>query len=277
MFSVHSTNMCKRTRWLLTQNPLDQRVSVVGCQRAAAIRRQRHCHVAPVGLAAESQLVLKHHAGVWHVAITLGNLLKRRCEKRRVPGMAEHAMLLVDECRRFGLGKRCAACCQQQRKCACSEIVRVRGIHETHSRTGSEFSVGAVPRARLTHIKPTLRVAFDRPPRSVTFLGVREPARSVRYSPLSDRTSRAAFTGRNRRQAGHAAQRLLPLLRVKRSSVGRFVPTTRLRQADAAANEALADRGRYAAAIAAHRPGSGRHAMCRAVKPLRSADSGRTL
>ncbi len=106
--------------------------------------------------------------------------------------MAEHAMLLIDECRRFGLGKRCAACCQQQRKCACSEIVQVRGIHETHSRTGSEFSVGAVPPSRLTHIKPTLRVAFDRPPRSVTFLGVRDIEMTHRLSEHGDAVARQA-------------------------------------------------------------------------------------
>jgi hypothetical protein len=83
--------MCIQTGGLLTQNPLDQRVSIFGCQRAAAIRRQRHCHVAPVGLPAESQLVLEHYAGVWHVAITIRNLLKRRSEKRCVPCLGLHA------------------------------------------------------------------------------------------------------------------------------------------------------------------------------------------
>src|SRR6266702_1709271 len=171
-FSVHSTSVCKRAGWLLTQNPLDQRMGVFGRQRAAAIRRQRHCHVAPVGLAAESQLVLKHHACVWHVAITVRDLLKRRREKRRVPGMAEHAMLLIDQRRRFGLGKRCAACRQQQRKCARSEIMQGRGIHGTHSRKGCEFSVKAVPRSRLTHIKAMFLLPSDDPSMAVARSGI---------------------------------------------------------------------------------------------------------
>lgn len=71
-------------------------MGVFGRQRAATIRRQRHRHVTPVGFAADSQLVFEHHVGVWHATIAFCDLLKRRREKRRIPGMAEHAMLLID-------------------------------------------------------------------------------------------------------------------------------------------------------------------------------------
>jgi hypothetical protein len=60
--------------------------------------------------------------------------------------------------------------------------VRVQGVHETHSRTGCEFSVESVPPARLTHIKPMFRVASDRPPRAVTFQPHTSEANSGRHA-----------------------------------------------------------------------------------------------
>lgn len=65
-------------------------------------------------------------------------------------------------------------------------------VHETHPRTGYEFSVGAVPPSRLTDIKPMFRVAFDCPLRSVTFLRAREIEMAYRLSEHSDAVSRQA-------------------------------------------------------------------------------------
>jgi hypothetical protein len=80
--------------------------------RPAAVRRQRHGHVAPMRFAADPQFVFEHYLCIGHVAITFRDLLERRREKRRVARMTEHAMLLVNESGRLGLRKRCATCCQ---------------------------------------------------------------------------------------------------------------------------------------------------------------------
>ncbi|CAE6867477.1 hypothetical protein R69608_00639 [Paraburkholderia nemoris] len=65
-----------------------------------------------------------------------------------------------------------------------------------HSRTGSEISVESPSPLRLTHIKPMFRVAFERPPRSVTFLGVRNIEMTYRLSEHGDAVARQAhFNG----------------------------------------------------------------------------------
>jgi len=54
--------------------------------------------------AAKAQLVLEHELCVWHVAITLGDLLERRGEEWRIVCVAKHAVLLVDQGGRFRFG-----------------------------------------------------------------------------------------------------------------------------------------------------------------------------
>ena len=105
-------------------------------ERAAAILRQRHGHVALMCFSANPQFVFEHCGCTRHVAIALCDLLERRCEEGRVAGMAEHAMLLIDKRGWLGLGERCVVCHQEQRKEVCGEKTRRRGIHDVQSTRG---------------------------------------------------------------------------------------------------------------------------------------------
>lgn len=82
-------------------------------ERAATLCGRGHGHVSPMRTTADAQFVFEHDVRAWVVAVAVGDLLKRWSEERRIVGVAEHAMLLVDECARFGLGER-ARCDEQQ-------------------------------------------------------------------------------------------------------------------------------------------------------------------
>ena len=134
--------MCSQRRvGSLTQEPPDQLVAVFRGERADAILRQRHGHLAPMCFAADPQFAFEHGRCTRYVAIALGNLLKRRREEGRVAGMAEHAMLLINKRGGLGLGERCVICYQQQRKQARGKKARLRGIHDIHSTRGSRVSL----------------------------------------------------------------------------------------------------------------------------------------
>lgn len=55
-----------------------------------------------VRFATVSELVFEHGTRAGHVAVTPGNPMKRRCEKRDVRCAAGHAGSLIDESRWFG-------------------------------------------------------------------------------------------------------------------------------------------------------------------------------
>src|SRR4051794_7008793 len=82
----------------LTEYPVHQRVCVLRRYWPAAIGRQRHRHVSPMGFAAQPQLVLKHELRVGHIAVASGDLLERWCEERCVARMTEHAAMLIHQC-----------------------------------------------------------------------------------------------------------------------------------------------------------------------------------
>ena len=60
-----------------------------------------------MGGSTQTQFVFEHSRGIGYVTIALGNLLKRWCKKCCVIGVAEHAMLLIDERRRLRVRRVC--------------------------------------------------------------------------------------------------------------------------------------------------------------------------
>ena len=99
----------------MTQHPHDERMRVFRRERAATFRGRGHGHVAPVRSTAYAELMFEHDLGARVVAVTVGDLLERRREERRVVRVAEHAMLLIDQCARLGLGERSRG--EQQQRC----------------------------------------------------------------------------------------------------------------------------------------------------------------
>ncbi len=90
----------------MAQNPFDERMRVFGRERAAALCGRGHGHVAPVCSAAYTELMFEHDPGIRVIAVTVRDLLERRSEERRIDGVTEHAMLLIDKGSRLGLGER---------------------------------------------------------------------------------------------------------------------------------------------------------------------------
>lgn len=82
---------------LLAQHPSNELARLFLRQRAAALRRRRHRRIAPMRLAAQTQLSLEHPSCARLFAVAIGDLMKRRCEERFVYGMTEHAVLSIDQ------------------------------------------------------------------------------------------------------------------------------------------------------------------------------------
>ncbi len=80
----------------MTQHPFDERMRVFWRERAAALRWRGHRHVAPMRSTSHAQLMFEHELGMRVVAVSIGDLLERRCKEGRVIHVAEHAMLLID-------------------------------------------------------------------------------------------------------------------------------------------------------------------------------------